>query len=111
MIEIIAENLYLFYGEGDNLTFTHEIKHEIRLTNNNPVYNKIYRYHQVHEKEIKTQIRDMLKQGIIKESNSPYNFPFRIVQKKMDNSHKQKWRIVIDYRKINEQATIPNSKY
>lgn len=110
---IIEGNLDLFYGEGDNLTFTHEIKHEIRLTNSNPVYSKIYRYPQIHEKEIENQIRDMLNQGIIQESNSPYNSPLWIVPKKMDNSGKQKWRIVIDYRKINELTTsdkfpIPN---
>lgn len=110
---LLVNNKDLFYSEGDNLTFTHEIKHEIRLTQESPVYSKIYRYPQVHEKEIDRQIKDMLKQGIIKESNSPYNSPLWIVAKKIDNSKVQKWRIVIDYRKINEisiddKFPIPN---
>lgn len=62
----------------------------------------MYRYPQIHEQEIEKQVEDMLKQGIIQESNSPYNSPLWVVPKKMDNSKVQKWRIVIDYRKINE---------
>ncbi len=86
---LLIKNQDLFYNEGDNLTFTHEIKHEIKLKHNNPVFCKIYRYPQVHETEINSQIKDMLKQGIIRESNSPYNSPLWIVTKKIDNSNKK----------------------
>ena len=103
----LVENRDLFFNEGDNLTFTHEIKHEIKLKQENPIYCKIYRYPQIQEKEIESQIKDMLKQGIIRESNSPYNSPLWIVPKKMDNSKIKKYRIVIDYRKLNE-ITIDN---
>lgn len=51
----------------------------------------------------------MLDQGIIGGSNSPYNCPLWIVPKKLDNSGKQKWRLVVDYRKLNE-VTI-NDKF
>ena len=55
----------------------------------------------------------MLKQNIIRESNSPYNSPLWIVPKKLDNSGKKKWRLVVDYRKLNEftvddKFPIPN---
>ncbi|XP_055390591.1 uncharacterized protein LOC129619374 [Condylostylus longicornis] len=73
----------------------------------------MYRYPQIHEKEISKQISDILKQGIIKKNNSPYNSPLWIVPKKADNSGQKKWRIVIDYRKLNEVTVddkfpIPN---
>ena len=110
---LLEKNKDLFFIEGDNLTFTHEITHEIKVKDENPIYCKAYRYPQIHEKEIDRQIEEMLKQGIIRESNSPYNSPLWIVPKKLDNSLTKKWRIVIDYRKLNEKSIddkfpIPN---
>ncbi|XP_015839413.2 retrovirus-related Pol polyprotein from transposon 297 [Tribolium castaneum] len=46
----------------------------------------------------------MLKQGIIRPSDSPWSSPIWIVPKKLDASGQRKWRIVIDYRKLNEQT-------
>lgn len=113
IINLLKNYQELFFKEGDKLSFTHEIQHDITTTTSNPIYSKIYRYPQIHEKEIEKQISEMLSQGIIKESNSPYNSPLWIVPKKADNSGKQKWRIVIDYRKLNEVTVsdkfpIPN---
>lgn len=79
--------------------------------NTKPLYSKVYRYPQIHKREKK----DMLKQEIIKETNSRYNSPLWIVEKKLDNSRIKKYRIVIDYRKLNEftvddRFPIPNFK-
>ena len=41
-------------------------------------------------------------------SKSEWNFPLVVVPKKMDASGKQKWRICIDFRKLNE-ASIGDS--
>ena len=111
--ELLGNYRNLFFKEGDRLSHTTEIEHEIITSNENPIFSKIYRYPQIHEQEITSQIQDMLKQGIIRESNSPYSSPLWIVPKKIDNSGKKKWRIVIDYRKLNEvtiddKFPIPN---
>lgn len=103
----------LFYKEGDKLSTTSVIKHEIKTTTDRPLYSKIYRYPQIHEIEIQKQIKEMIDQNIIRESNSPYNSPLWVVPKKIDNSGVQKWRIVIDYRRLNENTIsdkfpIPN---
>lgn len=113
LLEILRQYQDLFYKEGDKLTFTHEVHHEIITTTNNAIYSKIYRYPRIHEQEIERQIQEMLDQNIITHSNSPYNSPLWIVSKKLDNSGEQKWRIVIDYRKlndvtINDKFPIPN---
>lgn len=111
--KLLSDYSELFYREGDQLSATHEIKHEIRTNIDQPIYSKVYRYPQVHEREIQQQIKEMLAQDIIRESNSPYNSPLWVVPKKIDNSGIQKWRIVIDYRRlnqntINDKFPIPN---
>ena len=46
----------------------------------------------------------MLDSKIIQNSSSPWSSPIWIVPKKLDASNKRKWRVVIDYRKLNEQT-------
>lgn len=103
----------LFYQINSNLTFTNAIKHHINTTDNIPIYSKTYRYPYVHKEEVKRQIQDMLENGIIRPSNSPYSAPIWIVPKKDDASGQRKWRLVVDYRKLNEKTVddrypIPN---
>lgn len=92
----------IFYLEGDKLTFTSLIKHEINTNNSHPIYSKTYRYPHIHKQEVKKQINEMLNQNIIQPSTSPWSSPVWVVPKKIDSSGKQKWRLVIDYRKLNE---------
>lgn len=102
--EIIAENSEILYSDDQKLTFTHKIKHKIRTTDNIPIHSKSYRYPQIFESEVQTQIKKMLKDGIIQESISPYTSPVWIVPKKADASGVKKFRLVIDYRKLNEKT-------
>lgn len=92
----------IFFLEGDKLSFTSAIKHEINIGDNKPIFTKSYRYPQIHKQEVKSQIQTMLDQGIIKPSVSPWSSPVWVVPKKLDASGVQKWRVVIDYRKLNE---------
>jgi len=113
ILNVINSYQDIFYQEGTDLTFTNEIKHKIHTTNDIPIYSKLYRYPEIHKKEVNTQIQEMLEQGIIRPSTSPYNSPLWIVPKKIDNSGKEKWRLVIDYRKLNQitvtdRYPIPN---
>lgn len=94
----------IFYCENIPLSFTNEIKHKINLTEDKPIYTKSYRFPEIHKNEVKTQIDKMLSQGIIRPSTSPWSSPIWIVPKKLDSSGKRKWRIVIDYRKLNEKT-------
>lgn len=103
----------VFYLDGEPLTFTNKIRHRIKTTDEVPVHTKTYRYPFVHRQEVRDQISKMLEQGIIRPSTSAWSSPIWIVPKKMDASGKQKWRMVIDYRKLNEKTIddrypIPN---
>lgn len=58
----------------------------------------------------------MLGQGIIHPSYSPWSSPVWVVPKKFDASGKQKWRVVVDYRKVNDlnvhdKYTLGNGQY
>lgn len=67
----------------------------------------------MHKEEVRKQITKMLDQGIIRRSFSPWSAPVWVVAKKKDASNVRKWRLVIDYRKLNEKTIcdrypIPN---
>lgn len=103
----------VFFKEGEQLTFSNQIKHQIRTTDDKPIFTKSYRYPYIHKEEIRKQIDKMLQQGVIRRSFSPWSAPIWIVPKKLDSSNIQKWRLVIDYRKLNEKTVsdkypIPN---
>lgn len=104
IISICREFSDIFHTENGPLTFTNQIKHEIKTTDETPVYTRSYRYPFVHKAEVHRQINKMLEEGIIRPSQSPWSSPIWIVPKKIDASGKQKWRIVVDYRKINEKT-------
>lgn len=103
----------IFHHPEEKLTFTNQVKHLIKTNNDIPVYTKSYRYPFVHKKEVQEQIAKMLENNIIRPSQSPWSSPIWVVPKKQDASNKEKWRIVIDYRKVNEKTIddrypIPN---
>ncbi|CAK1601383.1 unnamed protein product [Parnassius mnemosyne] len=63
--------------------------------------------------EVRDQINKMLEQNIIRPSDSAWSSPIWIVPKKADASGKIKWRLVVDFRKVNEKTVddkypIPN---
>lgn len=111
--KVIRNNQECFLAKNQPLTFTNAIKHRIETRDDTPVYTKSYRYPYCHREEVQKQIREMLAQGIIRHTISPWSSPIWVVPKKQDASGKQKWRLVIDYRKLNEKTVddrypIPN---
>lgn len=99
----------IFYVPGDTLTTTNVCEQKITLKpNSTPVYTKPYRLPQSLKPEIKKQIQDMIKNDIIEEAQSEWSSPILLVPKKSNNNDK-KWRLVIDFRKLNEK--IVDDKY
>lgn len=94
----------IFYHEGMPLTFTNKIKHSIKLTDEQPVYTKSYRYPQIYKKEVESQINKMLAQKIIRPSDSPWSAPIWVVPKKPDASGIAKFRVVVDFRNLNAKT-------
>ncbi|XP_076271644.1 uncharacterized protein LOC143203410, partial [Rhynchophorus ferrugineus] len=113
LFKLLQKYRHVLHKTGDKLTFTNEVKHKIKTTDEIPVHVKTYRYPYVHKNEIEKQIAEMLENKIIQPSSSPWSSPVWIVPKKLDASGQRKWRLVIDYRKLNEKTIddrypIPN---
>lgn len=113
ILNLVKRYHNIFYQPGSNLTFTNAIKHKINTINDTPIHSKSYRYPYIHKEEVQNQIQEMLDNGIIQHSTSPYSAPIWIVPKKEDASGKKKWRLVVDYRKLNDvtiddRYPIPN---
>ena len=91
----------LIYDFGDIFTdkpgTTNLVEHHIELTSNDPIRSKPYPIPYSVRKSLKQDISDMLKMGVIRESNSPYAAPVVIVRKK-DGIN----QICVDYRKVNK---------
>ena len=109
ILKVISEFSDLFHSTDSQLTFTNKIKHEIKTTDEIPVHTKTYRFPFCHKEEVNKQINKMLDDGIIRHSQSPWSSPIWVVPKKADASGKKKWRIIVDYRKINEKTV--NDRY
>jgi len=90
-----------FSDPNEKLTYTTNVKAEIRTNTETPVYSKFYQYPMSLKEEVCKQINELLDNGIIRPSRSPYNSPVWIVPKKLDASNVKKYRMVIDYRKLN----------
>lgn len=94
----------LFHQEGKNLTFINLVKHKIQTTDEIPLHTKPFRNSPVERQEIQRQINKLLDQDIIRHSHSPWSAPIFIVSKKPDAANNKKWRLIIDYRKLNEKT-------
>ena len=102
--QLITQYHDVFCLPNDPLPCSPDTEHVIRVKDNKPINNIGYRPPEVHREEIKRQTNEMLDKGIIRPSKSPYNSPIWVVPKKPDASGKKKWRIVIDYRKLNDKT-------
>lgn len=104
ILQICTEFNHIFFLEGDSLTYANNVTYSIPTYDNDPIHVKPYRlpYHQ--QTEINRQVEDMFQQGIISKSTSPYNSPLLIVPKKADNEGNRKWRVVVDFRTLNDKT-------
>lgn len=94
----------VFFLAGDKLTTTSLYEQTIHLKpQSSPVYVKPYRLPQAQKAEIDRQIQRMLDDGVIEETRSAWSSPLLLVPKKVDPSGIKKWRVVLDYRKLNNQ--------
>lgn len=94
----------LFRLPEDKLGHTSIFSHKINTIDDVPIHTKQYRFPPIHRDEINKQVGELLDNDIISPSDSPYNSPLWIVPKKPDSNGSKRWRMVIDYRALNEKT-------
>ena len=101
---LVEQNKDLFYKENEVLPTTGKTVHRIHLKTEFSIYVKDRRYPQAMREIIREQLEELRAQGIIRYSNSPFNSPLWVVEKKPgeQEGEPKKYRVVVDYRKLNE---------
>lgn len=104
-IQQLLEEFAMLFEVPSELPPPRACDHSIPLVQSAaPVNVRPYRYKPVLKDEIENQIKEMLRNGLIQKSNSPFSSSVLLVKKK-DNS----WRFCVDYRHLN--AITLKSKY
>ncbi|XP_026459249.1 uncharacterized protein LOC113359896 [Papaver somniferum] len=86
------------FSEPTNLPPTRSLDHKIQLKlNTQPITLRPFKCPDIHKSMMESLVQEMLKAGIIQDSQSPFASPILLV-KKMDNT----WRFCVDYRNLND---------
>lgn len=93
-----------YYLPGEKSITTNVLQHRIITTDEVPINFRQYRYPPKLKEEINRQVNDLLDGGIIQPSKSPFNSPVWIAPKKADPKGNKRWRMVLDYRALNEKT-------
>lgn len=85
------------FAIGGKIGRTTIAEHKIELMPDaKPLAEPIRRHRRLHEAEARRQVGEMLREGIIEESQSPWASEYVIVRKKGGD-----WRLCIDFRRLN----------
>jgi hypothetical protein len=96
LTEILMKYAEVFMGPDGKLGKTSLVQHTIDTGNSSPVRQAARRLPISKKETVKTEIENMLKEGIVVPSNSPWASPIVLVTKKDGST-----RFCIDYRQLN----------
>lgn len=98
----------IFFVNGDKISHTDILTHTITLKPDaKSAFTKQYRIPESQKIELQRQLCIMEKEGVIEKCTaSGWNSPIILVPKKDADGHKKDFRVVVDFRKLND-STIP----
>jgi hypothetical protein len=107
MVALLVKYYSVFQWEHEPPGRTHVVEHRIETGDARPVVQKQYPIPSIAKSALLEQIKEMLQQGVIRESNSPWRSPVLLIKKK-DDQGATKYRFCVDLRKVNA-VTIKDS--
>lgn len=114
VMNIIVKYADVFHLPEDKLGTCNVYKQGLEIKPGTvPAYTKPYRVPFEQREEVKRQINKMIEDDIVEPAASPWSAPILIVPKKSNQGEPKKWRLVIDYRKVNlnivdDKFPLPN---
>lgn len=96
LLQLLSSHKDCFSRHNTDIGKISIAKHHIRTIDHPPIALRPYRRSQSEYDEIRKQVRDLLSQGKVRISESPWAFPVTLVPKK-DGTR----RLCIDYRRLN----------
>lgn len=104
LFEVLERHQEVFHQPDAKLTCSTVIECAINTADDIPIHQKVYPYPAAYATEVNKQVKKLLDDGIIRPSRSAWTSPVWIVPKKSDASGEKKFRMVVDYRKLNEKT-------
>lgn len=99
--DLISEFGSAFSTGNTDIGHCEVIKHRISTNDATPVYRRAYRIPYAKREDMDRQVNELLDQGIIEHSTSPWGAPALLVEKP-DGSY----RFVVDYRDLNRVTRV-----
>ena len=99
--KLIEDKSEVFQLSENDVGLTNLIEHGIDTGNHPPIRQRQYRLPATMIEEVENQTKEMVRNGIIEERNSPWSSPMMIVKQKTREG-KVKFRFVIDMCKLND---------
>jgi hypothetical protein len=108
MESVLYRYAHVFHDEEPNdFKGTGVVQHKIETGDALPIRKAPYRVPFALRQEVDNQIQDMLRKGVIRESNSPWSAPVVLVPKK-SAQRQPKYRLCVDYRLLNKVTKFDN---
>lgn len=104
-INMMAIRIKAFADPEEILPFNTAVVATIKTEDDEPVYSRMYPFPVGSTDFVNEEVKELLKNQIIRPSRSPYNNPIWVVGKKgLDDTGASKKRLVIDFRKLNAKT-------
>ena len=100
-LKLLCEHWETFSLSKHDLGLCKRLQHDIELKTKEPIYVKQFKIPEAHMSEVKNQLTEWLKLGVVEPCRSKYNSPIFVVSKKDGGL-----RIVQDFRALNSETYV-----